>query len=177
MGNMTRSLAMICVFSVQVRVVAPFLGPPSDYAVVKMIPNEKLPPRNLHRVRVDKTQATLKWQPPYDSPSKPLVHSCLLLWWCQTIRTREIWRTHFTLFNLFIFTVEEIVGNVLTCILQRGSGRIVILSKQCDHSWLFLLSQHVGDVSVKHFGQIQCQWVTLKSVGHSVHIGFSDYAC
>lgn len=79
MGNMTRSLAMICVFSVQVRVVAPFLGPPSDYAVVKMIPNEKLPPRNLHRVRVDKTQATLKWQPPYDSPSKPLVHSCLLL--------------------------------------------------------------------------------------------------
>lgn len=79
MGNMTRSLAMICVFSVQVRVVAPFLGPPSDYAVVKMIPNEKLPPRNLHRVQVDKTQATLKWQPPYDSPSKPLVHSRLLL--------------------------------------------------------------------------------------------------
>ncbi|XP_039862395.1 sortilin-related receptor isoform X1 [Simochromis diagramma] len=58
-----------------VRVVAPFLGPPSDYAVVKMIPNEKLPPRNLHRVRVDKTQATLKWQPPYDSPSKPLTYA------------------------------------------------------------------------------------------------------
>uniref|UniRef100_A0A673IES5 Sortilin-related receptor n=1 Tax=Sinocyclocheilus rhinocerous TaxID=307959 RepID=A0A673IES5_9TELE len=40
-----------------VRVIVPFLGPPSDYAVVKMIPNERLPPRNLHKVRVDKTQA------------------------------------------------------------------------------------------------------------------------
>ncbi|XP_016368987.1 sortilin-related receptor-like [Sinocyclocheilus rhinocerous] len=39
-----------------VRVIVPFLGPPSDYAVVKMIPNERLPPRNLHKVRVDKTQ-------------------------------------------------------------------------------------------------------------------------
>ncbi|KAF0030311.1 hypothetical protein F2P81_017042 [Scophthalmus maximus] len=57
----------------QVRAVSPSLGPPSDYAVVKMIPNERLPPRNLHRVRVDKTQATLKWQPPYDAPNTPLV--------------------------------------------------------------------------------------------------------
>uniref|UniRef100_A0A671K1R9 Sortilin-related receptor n=1 Tax=Sinocyclocheilus anshuiensis TaxID=1608454 RepID=A0A671K1R9_9TELE len=58
-----------------VRVIVPFLGPPSDYAVVKMIPNERLPPRNLHKVRVDKTQATLKWQPPYDSPSSPLMYA------------------------------------------------------------------------------------------------------
>ncbi|XP_029027892.1 sortilin-related receptor isoform X2 [Betta splendens] len=58
-----------------VRAVSPFLGPPSDYAVVKMIPNERLPPRNLHRVRVDKTQARLKWQPPYDTPDKPLTYA------------------------------------------------------------------------------------------------------
>uniref|UniRef100_A0A665VUR0 Sortilin-related receptor n=1 Tax=Echeneis naucrates TaxID=173247 RepID=A0A665VUR0_ECHNA len=57
-----------------VRVVSPFLGPPSEYSVVKMIPNERLPPRNLHRVRVDKTQATLKWQPPYDTPNTPLTY-------------------------------------------------------------------------------------------------------
>uniref|UniRef100_A0A673Z2P1 Sortilin related receptor 1 n=1 Tax=Salmo trutta TaxID=8032 RepID=A0A673Z2P1_SALTR len=58
-----------------VRAVSPYLGPPSDYAVVKMIPNERLPPRNLHKVRVEKTQATLKWQPPYDSPSAPLTYA------------------------------------------------------------------------------------------------------
>uniref|UniRef100_A0A8C3A547 Sortilin-related receptor n=1 Tax=Cyclopterus lumpus TaxID=8103 RepID=A0A8C3A547_CYCLU len=58
-----------------VRAVRPFLGPPSDYAVVKMIPNERLPPRNLHRVRVDKTQATLKWQPPYDAPNAALTYA------------------------------------------------------------------------------------------------------
>uniref|UniRef100_A0A3Q1ID25 Sortilin-related receptor n=1 Tax=Anabas testudineus TaxID=64144 RepID=A0A3Q1ID25_ANATE len=57
-----------------VRVVSPFQGPPSDYGVVKMIPNERLPPRNLHRVRVEKTQATLKWQPPYDTPNAPLTY-------------------------------------------------------------------------------------------------------
>lgn len=60
-------------FVLQVRVISPYLGPPSESAVVKMIPNERLPPRNLHKVQVDKTQATLKWQPPYDSPSSPLV--------------------------------------------------------------------------------------------------------
>lgn len=65
----------------QVRAIAPFLGPPSEYAMVKMIPNERLPPRNLHRVRADKTQATLKWQPPYDSPNTPLVLSCMALPW------------------------------------------------------------------------------------------------
>ncbi|XP_056330271.1 sortilin-related receptor isoform X2 [Danio aesculapii] len=58
-----------------VRVVSPYMGPPSNYAVVKMIPDERLPPRNLHKVRVDKTQATLKWQPPYDSPSSPLTYA------------------------------------------------------------------------------------------------------
>uniref|UniRef100_A0AAY4CL48 Sortilin-related receptor n=1 Tax=Denticeps clupeoides TaxID=299321 RepID=A0AAY4CL48_9TELE len=57
-----------------VRVIAPYLGPPSDYAVVKMIPSERLPPRNIHKVWVDKTQATLKWQPPYDAPTSPLTY-------------------------------------------------------------------------------------------------------
>lgn len=57
----------------QVRVISPYLGPPSDLTVVKMIPNERLPPRNLHCVRAEKTQAMLKWQPPYDSPNAPLV--------------------------------------------------------------------------------------------------------
>ncbi|XP_036379298.1 sortilin-related receptor-like [Megalops cyprinoides] len=57
-----------------VRVISPYMGPPSEYAVVKMIPSGRLPPRNLHRVRVEKTQATLKWQPPYDSPSTPLTY-------------------------------------------------------------------------------------------------------
>lgn len=63
----------VFVFVFQVRVILPYLGPPSESVVVKMIPNERLPPRNLHKVQVDKTQAILKWQPPYDSPSSPLV--------------------------------------------------------------------------------------------------------
>ncbi|KAJ8401703.1 hypothetical protein AAFF_G00376740 [Aldrovandia affinis] len=58
-----------------VRVTAPYLGPPSEYVMVKMIPSGRLPPRNLHRVRVEKTQATLKWQPPYDAPSSPLTYA------------------------------------------------------------------------------------------------------
>ncbi|KAM6959084.1 sortilin-related receptor [Aplochiton taeniatus] len=58
-----------------VRAVSPYLGPPSEYAVVKMIPSERLPPRNLHKVHVEKTQATLKWQPPYDTPSSPLLYA------------------------------------------------------------------------------------------------------
>ncbi|XP_035241564.1 sortilin-related receptor-like [Anguilla anguilla] len=57
-----------------VRAIAPYLGPPSEYAVVKMIPDNRLPPRNLHKVGVEKTQATLKWQPPYDTPSTPLTY-------------------------------------------------------------------------------------------------------
>ncbi|MBN3300436.1 SORL protein, partial [Amia calva] len=58
-----------------VRATSPYLGPPSEYVVVKMIPNNRLPPRNLHKVRVDKTQATLKWQPPYDYPNTPLTYA------------------------------------------------------------------------------------------------------
>uniref|UniRef100_A0AAR2KSS9 Fibronectin type-III domain-containing protein n=1 Tax=Pygocentrus nattereri TaxID=42514 RepID=A0AAR2KSS9_PYGNA len=57
-----------------VRVIEPYLGPPSESVVIKMIPDDRLPPRNLHKVRVDKTQATLKWQAPYDSPSSPLTY-------------------------------------------------------------------------------------------------------
>ncbi|KAJ8276085.1 hypothetical protein COCON_G00078370 [Conger conger] len=58
-----------------VRVTSPYLGPPSAHAMVKMIPSGRLPPRNLHRVKVEKTQATLKWQPPYDSPTAPLEYA------------------------------------------------------------------------------------------------------
>ncbi|KAJ3591191.1 hypothetical protein NHX12_009138 [Muraenolepis orangiensis] len=57
-----------------VRAISPYLGPPSDFAVVKMIPSERLPPRNLHRVQVEKTRVTLKWQPPYDAPASPLTY-------------------------------------------------------------------------------------------------------
>lgn len=77
--SVAKTLLRLSVFSqhrtvcVQVRAIAPFLGPPSDLSVVKMIPNERLPPRNLHRVRPEKTQALLKWQPPYDTPAEPLV--------------------------------------------------------------------------------------------------------
>ncbi|XP_010776761.1 sortilin-related receptor-like [Notothenia coriiceps] len=75
-----------------VRAVSPYLGPPSEYAVVKMIPNERLPPRNLHRVRVDRTQATLKWQPPYDAPNAALVRHCLWGWgfMMMSIRIRRV---------------------------------------------------------------------------------------
>ncbi|KAG7282266.1 hypothetical protein CRUP_033793 [Coryphaenoides rupestris] len=57
-----------------VRAILPYLGPPSDFAVLRMIPSERLPPRNLHRVRVEKTRVLLKWQPPYDSPGSPLTY-------------------------------------------------------------------------------------------------------
>uniref|UniRef100_A0A1A7WSZ5 Sortilin-related receptor n=1 Tax=Iconisemion striatum TaxID=60296 RepID=A0A1A7WSZ5_9TELE len=76
------------------RVVSPFLGPPSDYAVVKMIPNERLPPRNLHRVRLDKTQATLKWQPPYDTPDTPLTYVINVK---DVIRKGEEWNWNYKL--------------------------------------------------------------------------------
>ncbi|KAG2470136.1 SORL protein, partial [Polypterus senegalus] len=55
-----------------VRALSPYLGPPSDYMAVKMIPDNRLPPRNLHKVQVYKTQAMLKWQPPYDYPNENL---------------------------------------------------------------------------------------------------------
>lgn len=59
--------------SSQVRVTAPYQGPPSDYAVVKMIPDNRLPPRHLHAVHVDKTFIVMKWESPYDSPDSELV--------------------------------------------------------------------------------------------------------
>ncbi|XP_057695606.1 sortilin-related receptor [Corythoichthys intestinalis] len=58
-----------------VRAVTPFSGPPSEHVVVKMIPSDRLPPRNLHRVQTDKTEVTLKWQPPYDTPNKSLTYA------------------------------------------------------------------------------------------------------
>ena len=60
-----------CLF--QVRVVVPYLGPSSDYVVVRMIPDNRLPPRHLHVVRTGKTSAVIKWESPYDSPDQDLV--------------------------------------------------------------------------------------------------------
>ncbi|KAM9299149.1 sortilin-related receptor [Gastrophryne carolinensis] len=55
-----------------VRVISPYLGPPSEYTVVRMIPDNRLPPRHLHAVLTDKTWTTLKWESPYDSPDSEL---------------------------------------------------------------------------------------------------------
>ncbi|KAM8927924.1 sortilin-related receptor [Pelodytes ibericus] len=55
-----------------VRVISPYLGPPSDYVVVKMVPDNRLPPRHLHAVQVDKTFAVIKWESPYDSPDETM---------------------------------------------------------------------------------------------------------
>ncbi|XP_053307342.1 sortilin-related receptor isoform X2 [Spea bombifrons] len=55
-----------------VRVVSPYLGPPSDYIAVKMVPDNRLPPRHLHAVRIDKTFAVIKWESPYDSPDEKM---------------------------------------------------------------------------------------------------------
>lgn len=60
-----------CLF--QVRVVVPYQGPSSDYVVVRMIPDSRLPPRHLHVVRMGKTSAVIKWESPYDSPDQDLV--------------------------------------------------------------------------------------------------------
>uniref|UniRef100_A0A8C5QIZ1 Sortilin-related receptor n=1 Tax=Leptobrachium leishanense TaxID=445787 RepID=A0A8C5QIZ1_9ANUR len=57
-----------------VRVIAPYLGPPSDYVVVKMIPDDRLPPRHLHAVRLDKTFMLIKWESPYDSPDSNMTY-------------------------------------------------------------------------------------------------------
>lgn len=57
----------------QVRVVVPYLGPSSDYVVVRMIPDNRLPPRHLHAVHTGKTSAVIKWESPYDSPDQDLV--------------------------------------------------------------------------------------------------------
>lgn len=51
----------------------PYQGPSSDYVVVKMIPDSRLPPRHLHAVHIGKTSALIKWESPYDSPDQDLV--------------------------------------------------------------------------------------------------------
>uniref|UniRef100_A0A8C0SLN4 Sortilin-related receptor n=1 Tax=Canis lupus familiaris TaxID=9615 RepID=A0A8C0SLN4_CANLF len=55
-----------------VRVVVPYQGPSSDYVVVRMIPDSRLPPRHLHVVRTGKTSAVIKWESPYDAPDQDL---------------------------------------------------------------------------------------------------------
>ncbi|XP_072283121.1 sortilin-related receptor [Pyxicephalus adspersus] len=55
-----------------VRVINPYRGPPSNYAVVRMIPDNRLPPRHLHAVFTDKTFVIMKWESPYDSPDSEL---------------------------------------------------------------------------------------------------------
>uniref|UniRef100_A0A5F9DAM4 Sortilin-related receptor n=1 Tax=Oryctolagus cuniculus TaxID=9986 RepID=A0A5F9DAM4_RABIT len=58
-----------------VRVVMPYQGPSSDYVVVKMIPDSRLPPRHLHAVHTGKTSAIIKWESPYDSPDQDLFYA------------------------------------------------------------------------------------------------------
>ncbi|ERE76788.1 sortilin-related receptor [Cricetulus griseus] len=58
-----------------VRVVIPYQGPSSDYVVVKMIPDSRLPPRHLHAVQIGKTSAVIKWESPYDSPDQDLFYA------------------------------------------------------------------------------------------------------
>lgn len=53
--------------------VVPYQGPSSDYVVVRMIPDSRLPPRHLHVVHTGKTSAVIKWESPYDSPDQDLV--------------------------------------------------------------------------------------------------------
>ncbi|XP_070808754.1 LOW QUALITY PROTEIN: sortilin-related receptor [Pituophis catenifer annectens] len=58
-----------------VRVISPYQGPPSDYIVVKMIPDNRLPPRHLHAVHLSKTFAIIKWESPYDSPDQDMLYA------------------------------------------------------------------------------------------------------
>lgn len=58
-----------------VRVLIPYQGPSSDYVVVKMIPDSRLPPRHLHAVHIGKTSALIKWESPYDSPDQDLFYA------------------------------------------------------------------------------------------------------
>ncbi|KAI2656216.1 Sortilin-related receptor [Labeo rohita] len=116
-----------------VRVIIPYLGPPSDYAVVKMIPNERLPPRNLHKVRVDKTQATLKWQPPYDSPSSSLTYAVHVR---DTVRKTE--------WDYKVSTQNNTVEYTLKGLEPGGRYSITILEEQ-DHVFLFWKSLAVKD--------------------------------
>ncbi|XP_069470420.1 sortilin-related receptor isoform X2 [Ambystoma mexicanum] len=57
-----------------VRVITPYHGPPSDYVGLKMIPDNRLPPRHLHSVWTGKTSALIKWESPYDFPNEDLVY-------------------------------------------------------------------------------------------------------
>lgn len=66
-------------YSFQVRVVVPYQGPSSDYMVVRMIPDSRLPPRHLHAVHTGKTSAVIKWESPYDSPDEDLVSGLVVL--------------------------------------------------------------------------------------------------
>ncbi|MEJ1287722.1 sortilin-related receptor LDLR class A repeat-containing [Cricetulus griseus] len=63
------------VLLMSVRVVIPYQGPSSDYVVVKMIPDSRLPPRHLHAVQIGKTSAVIKWESPYDSPDQDLFYA------------------------------------------------------------------------------------------------------
>uniref|UniRef100_A0A8C2T8I6 Fibronectin type-III domain-containing protein n=1 Tax=Coturnix japonica TaxID=93934 RepID=A0A8C2T8I6_COTJA len=58
-----------------VRVMSPYQGPPSDYVVVKMIPDNRLPPRHLHAVLTGKTFTIIKWESPYDSPNQDMLYA------------------------------------------------------------------------------------------------------
>ncbi|XP_075927382.1 sortilin-related receptor isoform X2 [Petromyzon marinus] len=55
-------------YIIMVRVVKPYLGPPSNYMHARGIIDNKMPPRELHVASVGETEVTLKWQPPYDIP-------------------------------------------------------------------------------------------------------------
>ncbi|XP_077313881.1 sortilin-related receptor [Lithobates pipiens] len=57
-----------------VRVMCPYQGPPSNYVVVKMIPDNRLPPRDLHAVITEKAFVIMKWESPYDSPDSELYY-------------------------------------------------------------------------------------------------------
>ncbi|KAF1432069.1 Sortilin-related receptor, partial [Spheniscus magellanicus] len=46
-----------------------------DYVVVKMIPDNRLPPRHLHSVHTGKTFAVIKWESPYDSPDQDMLYA------------------------------------------------------------------------------------------------------
>lgn len=73
--------------------MSPYQGPPSDYVVVKMIPDNRLPPRHLHSVHTGKTFAVIKWESPYDLPDQDMVisHStAFCLFAHRTLAQRQI---------------------------------------------------------------------------------------
>ncbi|XP_041425155.1 sortilin-related receptor isoform X2 [Xenopus laevis] len=88
-----------------VRVVSPYQGPPSDFAVVKMIPDNRLPPRHLHAIQIDKTFADIKWESPYDSPDSKMAYAVAVK---DLIRKTEI---NFKV-NTQNSTIEYRIGNL-----------------------------------------------------------------